>query len=350
MRVVHIESGLGNQMLSFCELIAQKSIFPNEKYYVETLVYEFPEASTVINQWRGYELERVFKVSTSNVKELFGDSQWDEIISDIRNSQFWSKNWNWPVYFTKAFSKQGLELHNMRGDFEEKAMQENKTFRGKLRKKRGYQLFQKTWLYSNLRTWKNNRCSITNSDLEYLFYSGRENILTGQKLSFMYKNNNIEVIDEEIRKTFLFPAVEDFKNMKFLSDIKDIESVAIHVRRGDLLGLNGRYYKGGYFRRAVKYIKAQIKHPVFCFFCDPGSTDWCKNNEKTFGLDLKKDEVIFVDWNKGDESFRDMQLMSRCKHNIITISSFGWWGSYLNSNPNKITISPEIRINTRIHM
>ena len=68
---------------------------------------------------------------------------------------------------------------------------------------------------------------------------------------------------------------------------------------------------------------------------------WCEENENIFGLNLKKDNVYFVDWNKGEESFRDMQLMAECKHNIFTESTFGFWGAYLNRNPDKITCAPD---------
>ena len=64
---------------------------------------------------------------------------------------------------------------------------------------------------------------------------------------------------------------------------------------------------------------------------------------------VRKDKVLFVDWNTGEESFRDMQLMSHCKHGIITNSTFGWWGAYFIQNPEKITISPLAEINTTYH-
>ena len=125
-----------------------------------------------------------------------------------------------------------------------------------------------------------------------------------------------------------------------------VNSIAIHARRGDMLGANGWCYKYGYFKRAVKHIRKHVENPVFVFFTDPGSIAWCKENAKVFGLDYSKDKVLFVDWNSGMESFRDMQLMAHCKHAIITNSTFGWWGAYFITNPDKITISPLVEMDT----
>ena len=51
-----------------------------------------------------------------------------------------------------------------------------------------------------------------------------------------------------------------------------------------------------------------------------------------------RENVCYVEGNTGSNSFRDMQLMSMCDHNIIINSTFGFWGAYLNKNRNKVVI------------
>ena len=348
MKVVHIESGLGNQMLSFCEYIAIKKMNPEEMCYIETLVYDIPEANEYICQWNGYELKKVFGINSPNIIDTLSKEEQTIVINAIKQSKFWLHEWNWPVYFTKAFHEAGLDLENTRGDFE--AQKKEFSISRKTTPPLSYRIKQ-TGLYSNFRRIA---LSILNrtipSDAQNLFYTSSKNQLLGQRLSFMKRNNKIELIDKEIREVFRFPAFSDCDNIQLSKEISECQSVAIHARRGDMLTSNGQYYKNGYFRRATKFIKKKVSEPVFFFFCDKGSIDWCKYHARTFGLNFKHDKVRFVDINHGDNSFRDMQLMSMCKHNIITYSSFGWWGAYFNQNPNKITISPDLMLNTLYHM
>ena len=85
MKVIHIESGLGNQMLSYCELLSLKHVNPLEEFYLETLVYDIPEAAEVISQWQGYELQRVFDIQTPNIRDKFTEKQWGAIIEEREN-------------------------------------------------------------------------------------------------------------------------------------------------------------------------------------------------------------------------------------------------------------------------
>ena len=125
MKVVHIESGLGNQMLSYCEYLALKSLHPDEDIYIETMVYDIPECNEVIKQWNGYELKRIFGIDAPNIKDIFTEEQWTKIMDEVHTSEFWDKNWNYPVYITYALRNAGLDIRNIRGDFELKVAAKN---------------------------------------------------------------------------------------------------------------------------------------------------------------------------------------------------------------------------------
>lgn len=161
-------------------------------------------------------------------------------------------------------------------------------------------------------------------DLENMYLDGY-----WQSEEYFYDYQNL------IKETFKFPAIESVENKRIVDKILHTNSVSIHVRRGDYLS-SDRYICLGetnYYQQAIKLITEKIDNPTFFIFSD--DIDWCRNN-----LALSEEYEI-VDWNKGDKSYVDLQLMSMCKHNVIANSSFSWWGAWLNINENKIVVSPE---------
>lgn len=149
-------------------------------------------------------------------------------------------------------------------------------------------------------------------------------------------------IKENIKKLYRFPEIMDEKNKNIANKIKYSNSISLHIRRGDYLkekGL-GNLAPLFYYKAAIKYILKEVKNPVFFIFSN--DIKWCKENLK---LDYP---IYYINWNKGTKSFRDMQLMSLCKHNIIPNSTFSWWGAWLNDNPNKIVIAPERWFNLEV--
>ena len=110
MKLIHIESGLGNQMLSYCEFLSMRKANPNDDIYVETIIFDIPECNEVTCQWNGYELEKVFGINSPNISTIVSDSNWENLMNEIRDSHFWFKFMNYPVYFTKAFKNIGIVL------------------------------------------------------------------------------------------------------------------------------------------------------------------------------------------------------------------------------------------------
>lgn len=143
-----------------------------------------------------------------------------------------------------------------------------------------------------------------------------------------------KAIEKEIREKFTFPKLNN-ENIEIGEKILEVESVSVHVRRGDYLNnpFLGGIITEKYYQNAFKIIEDRVKNPVYFIFSD--DIKWCKES-----LDLGKRKYYFINNNKDKDSYRDMQLMSMCKHNIIPNSSFSWWGAWLNTNPNKIVIAP----------
>lgn len=344
MKVVHIESGLGNQMLSFCEYLAIKKSNPDDQCYIETIVYDIPECNDIICQWNGYELNRIFAINAPNIKDYFSEAEWHDIINQIRSSRFWLRNWNYPVHFTSAFRSNGLDLKNIRGDFEAPG--------APYKTQQSTPAYKKTMLFLYLKMMRKKimgKKESPRANRSELFLTTSDDVFTGQRLTFKNLGSGIEEIDKEIRQVFRFPELTGERDIQLSKVLESVESIGIHARYGDMMSYNFDCYYGGYFKRAVRYIKTQVSNPRFFVFCDPDSVEWAKKHSTILGLNMRQDKVDFVDWNSGATSWRDMQLLSMCKHQVITRSSFGWWGAYLNENPNKITCSPDTVTNTTHH-
>lgn len=143
-------------------------------------------------------------------------------------------------------------------------------------------------------------------------------------------------IEDIIRKEFTLKKKLDEKNQKILGQIQKSTSVSVHVRRGDYITnkMNIPKFIGlDYYINAIKKIKKFVPNPIFFVFSD--DIPWCKEN-----LAPLSNNIYFIDHNKGKDSYKDLLLMSACKHDIIANSSFSWWGAWLNKNDNKIIIKP----------
>lgn len=125
------------------------------------------------------------------------------------------------------------------------------------------------------------------------------------------------------------------QNDKLISFLKEKTSVSIHVRRGDYLSIAeyNAFDSSKYYMDAVSYIKSICDNPIFIVFSN--DLDWVKSNLALGG------DTIYVDWNKGEESYKDMILMSTCNHNIIANSSFSWWAAWLNAHTDKTVVAPK---------
>lgn len=146
--------------------------------------------------------------------------------------------------------------------------------------------------------------------------------------SFKYFEQFKENINADF--TSLIKPAPEF--VSFQGKINNCESVSIHVRRGDYVG--NRDYEVctlEYYQNAINFFEKQFTKAVFFVFSDDPS--WVKNNLKF------KNDFVVVSGNSCNEN-EELLLMSNCKCNIISNSSFSWWAAWLNNNLNKKVIVP----------
>lgn len=148
----------------------------------------------------------------------------------------------------------------------------------------------------------------------------------------------LEVADV-IKSELKFKIALNSQNENIAKSIKAVESVSIHIRRGDYLSnptaaaIHGSCSQD-YYQSAIGQIADKVNDPHFFIFSD--DIKWAKEN-----LKMSDYPCQYVSHNRDSSSYVDMQLMSLCKHNIIANSSFSWWGAWLNSNESKIVIRPQ---------
>ena len=161
--------------------------------------------------------------------------------------------------------------------------------------------------------------------------------------TFVYKPNedlylsgywqNIEYVNsvhDEIHKLFVFPNL-DTENLKIKNLIDLSNSCSIHIRRGDYVfdPILGNICTVEYFNSSIKLLNVQEKKITYFVFSD--DLNWVKES-----IDFEGANFIFVSINKGNDSYKDLQLMSLCKHHILSNSSFSWWGWYLSSKSGRV--------------
>jgi hypothetical protein len=119
-------------------------------------------------------------------------------------------------------------------------------------------------------------------------------------------------------------------------------SIALHARRGDYVNdkktnqyhgvCDEKYYQSAYNEIIKRIPQNELAgHEVFIFSDDIA---WVKENVSL------PCPIHFVSETKMP-NYEEMYLMSACNHNIISNSSFSWWGAWLNQNKNKIVIAPK---------
>ncbi|OJI09297.1 MAG: alpha-1,2-fucosyltransferase [Candidatus Vogelbacteria bacterium CG10_big_fil_rev_8_21_14_0_10_49_38] len=154
---------------------------------------------------------------------------------------------------------------------------------------------------------------------------------------FWQSHKYIEDVRENLLTDFTPKESLEKKYPDLIAQIKNTNSVGIHLRRGDY-ATNSRVLREfgvcsiAYYQRAIKLLAEKIDQPNLFIISD--DINWVKEN-------LPTDHPTVYVSELGTKDYEELLIMSQGKHNIIANSTFSWWGAWLNNNPDKIVIAPE---------
>lgn len=162
-------------------------------------------------------------------------------------------------------------------------------------------------------------------DIDYVYkeipYSGRDILLYGAFQSEKYFDKEL------VRNLFSIPDdIKEYIYSKF-GDILNMGVTSINVRRGDYCRLPHQYAvcSMSYYNNAIDALGHNKKYLIIS-----DDIDWCKRH-------FKGSNFYFVD---DEEPIIDLYIQTLCENNIISNSTFSWWGAWLNSKTEKKVVCP----------
>jgi hypothetical protein len=125
--------------------------------------------------------------------------------------------------------------------------------------------------------------------------------------------------------------------LPLIEEIKQTESVSIHVRKGDyLLHPYSDYYatlESAYYNNALAALQDNLPQlKLYVFTDDP---KWVKEN---LALPIPYTLISGV---QTTSMYEDFQAMLTCKYHIIANSSFSWWTAWLSARDGKKVVAPK---------
>lgn len=123
----------------------------------------------------------------------------------------------------------------------------------------------------------------------------------------------------------------EYLHGKYGQLIAEQDTVAVHVRTySKVIHDEGLHFVGlKYFAKTFENFS---KNATYVVFSD--RINWCKVNFAKHFPELK---FVYIE---GNDHVEDLILMSLMKHQILSKSTFSWWGAYLNQNPTKSVYCP----------
>jgi hypothetical protein len=153
------------------------------------------------------------------------------------------------------------------------------------------------------------------------------------------------IVDE-----FRFNYIEKYQKSPFFKILNDNNAVSICLRQNRFL--EGKKNKNNdfnkmkskkfsneqinYINKSINFFNNKINNPIFYIW----SNDFYDFDESKFNSPINKVIHNPEFLQDIDKRALDLFLISLCKNHIVIPSSFNWWGAWLSSHSDKITLRP----------
>lgn len=144
--------------------------------------------------------------------------------------------------------------------------------------------------------------------------------------------------EKDIKKAFEIKRNLSPKAKEIMMKIERENGIGCHIRRGDYLQRGWQLPMEYYFKGIEIIDKREQNLNIYIFSDDMDYVKEYFKDKKEVG------RINFIDYESDDRTLDDFVLMSKCKHNVISNSTYSWWAAWLNENEKKIVVCPELEM------
>lgn len=280
MKIQYLNGGLANQVFQYIFYRYAQINHPEEQWFLDDSFFFVQKAHN------GYELEKVFGITSDLLSRTLDKDVWQELIENKKRG----------ISIPQSFKDLGFPMI-MITEFSN--YREHNPFDGEV-----YQITGNAFLPE-----------IIDLKVDYVYYHG-----------YWLHRGWYDACKDILRKELVFPEITDSVNLGYADRIQGTESIAVHVRRGDYVKI-GWASQNVYYEKSISRIVEECPDTELFVFSD--DINWCKENEEGLGFRQAK-HITYVEGNTDGKNYVDLQLMSMCKFMVIGKSAFGYLAMLLN--------------------
>ena len=296
MIIVKYKGGLGNQMFQYAMQLALEKKYGKQQVLADTSHY------LIHNEHNGYELDIVWGIKPATAS--------GEILKKLSPYYYPGK-----MFFCLPDKLKGIVRDNLQHRYKDRKLRRDAFVRECYYRQQDHCSYEpEVWTLNQEKDW----------------------YLDGLWQNILYW----EDVRADIQNAFRFQNESRYtdQDLTWKEQIESSCSVSIHVRRGDFINSKFDICSMDYYDKAMLRIQQELvkrgedKDSIRYFiFTDDAAY------VQTVFRNVSNKEVVL---HNTENAVLDMELMSLCKHHIISNSTFAWWAAWLDTKEDTLVIGP----------